>query len=89
MKRRTFVAAIISGPEWGQQERTYAWNSAIRKTEDMIRAIARGEGQTYTAQDNGDVSFGKPGDAKAVYCRAWRGDRTGRLIIASVCAADE
>lgn len=89
MQRRTFVAFVTSEDgKTHDTKNTYAWNSAIRATETMMRAIARAEGQPYSGE-RPDVSGGKPGESGALYTRAWIGDRTGRLFVAAVAEATE
>ena len=74
MQRKTFVVS------WMDQTVTkHAWNASIRAIEQIIRAIARAEGQHYTLTDY--ESFTTPEYPKDHIRghRTWTGDN-GRVI---------
>jgi len=59
----------------------FAFNSAIRESEALVRTLARSEGQPY----EGD----KPSRTGDVYRREWRGTKDGRTVRAVVCATPD
>jgi hypothetical protein len=74
MKRQIYTATLLT--EDGSVVATatkYAMNSAIRETESLVRAIARGENTFYTG--------GRPGRVGDVYLRRWVSDN-GRVVVA-------
>jgi hypothetical protein len=71
MERKHFIATAA-----GQQRVKFAFNSAIRETEAMVREIGRDEGQNYEGS--------RPNRVEDVYTRVWTGMRTGRVLEVSV-----
>jgi hypothetical protein len=59
----------------------YAPNSARRAAEAALRAIARDEGQTYSATGNWRVDDNYRPDRST---RAWLADRTYRSVVTTV-----
>lgn len=55
----------------------HAWNSGDRAAEAAVRTIARDEGQTYSR----GTSAGTVGQSRST---VWTGDRTGRVLVATV-----
>ena len=73
MKRREYLATVN-----GETRVTYAWNSAIRATEAMVREMARSEGDPYA----GDPPMVE--SDPRVYRRTWQATRSGLLAFAEV-----
>ena len=70
-KRRTFSAVIVDAAGTTVAEATaYAWNSAVRASEALVRELARARGATYSASLP-EVE-GRPGDG--TYRRKWAGE---------------
>jgi hypothetical protein len=57
----------------------FAWNSATRAAESAVREVARREGQMYSR----GVAAGTVGQSRST---VWTGDRTGRILVATVTA---
>lgn len=77
--RRTFRAELIRDGETITTALAYAWNSAVRRSEGLVRAHARTNGEPY-AGDTPQVTGGKPAAPGAEYVREWSGMRTGERV---------
>lgn len=86
--RRTFVATLTTPDRRPIATVTrYAWNAAIRASEDAMRAHAREAGEVFTA--SAPEVDGKRDDPNRSYQRVWTGNGTGDLVyvdISEVCA---
>ena len=79
-KRKAYTATVVTaGGSMVAEATTYAWNSAVRASEALVRELARSRGTTYTASL--PTVEGKPGDG--IYRRMWAGDN-GRTVWAVV-----
>lgn len=67
------------------EDRTaFAWNSAIRATESIVREYARD--RTVILSGSAPQVMGEPGKADSIYRRRWS-DATGRELTAMVYEA--
>lgn len=57
---------------------TRAWNSAARKSEELVRAFAREQGERYAGE--APVVLGKPGQPTSIYQRRWVGEKGGKVV---------
>lgn len=80
MKRQYYAATVVdeTGDETAAQ--TYAMNSAIRKTEALVREAARAAGVMFHG--------GQPARAGDVYTRRWTGDNGAVLVATARKALD-
>lgn len=86
MKRRKFVAIVTSdvGNTIIGERIAYAWNSAIRATEAIVREYARE--RTVILSGGNPQAMGKPGEPDSIYRRRWS-DASGRELTALVYLA--
>lgn len=76
MKRRHFVADLKDGDRTIDTAETFAWNSAIKASEALVRKQAEQTGEAFIGSD--PQVWGKP--PTGVYRRAWRGGVTGKTL---------
>lgn len=70
-KRRTFSATVVDAAgETVATATAYAWNSAVRASESLVRELARERGAMYAGSL--PVVEGRPGDG--TYRRMWAGE---------------
>lgn len=77
MKRRNVAVTVHDQTRELGSTIVHAWNSGNREAEAAVRTIARDEGQTYSR----GPAAGTVGDSRST---VWTGDRTGRVLIATV-----
>ena len=76
-KRTTYTVTLVTdtGDALPDTGAAYAHNSARAKGLELLRAVARSEGQTYSRQAGGHY--------------VWIGDRTGRVLTISAVPEGE
>lgn len=62
----------------------HAWNSALDRAGDAIRTIARAEGQMYSRGPSAGITSRYKNVAGDSRSTVWTGDRTGRVLVATV-----
>lgn len=71
MKRKTYTATVVTaGGAMVAEATTYAWNSAVRASESLVRELARSRGTMYSGSL--PTVEGRHGDG--IYRRMWADD---------------
>ena len=76
MKRREYVAELLSNDAVIARVTKFAWNSAIHGSESLVRMHARATGEPYEGS--------LPNRAEGTYYRDWHGLRTGQRLTVRV-----
>lgn len=84
-KRRNFVATVVtdSGLDAIGEKTTFAWNSAIKATEAILREHARDNYTVYHGEQPIVMEAGAAGNDTKIYRRKWS-NAAGRTLTAMV-----
>jgi len=79
MQRRKFTATVVteSGLDEIGSKQTFAWNSAIKATEAIMREYARNEGCIYEADKPRVMEAGAASNNTKIYRRQWTNTNAG------------
>lgn len=84
MKRVKHLATLVVGEDRVETRETFAWNSAIRATEDMMRELARSERDIYEGEAPVVTDKGTP---ERVYTRKWTAVRAIKEVVTATVTA--